>query len=67
MLSGEHILIQDQNCQRFEAVLKSSGHDSLISVPENHVAVLQASASRFKILQAFPKEKALDLILQNTT
>jgi len=50
MRSGECFLIQDQNGQRFEAVLKSSGHDSLIFVPENPVAVLQASASRHEIL-----------------
>ena len=67
MLSGECFLIQDQNGQRFEAVLKSSGHDSLIFVPENPVAILQASGSRLEILQALPKKKALDLILQNTT
>ena len=67
MISGERLLIQDQNGQRFETVLKSSGHDSLNFVPENPVAVLQASASRFEILQALPKEKALNLILQNTT
>jgi hypothetical protein len=48
--SGDRFLIQDQNGQRFEAVLKSSGHDSLIFVPENPLAVLQASASRHEIL-----------------
>jgi 16S rRNA U1498 N3-methylase RsmE len=67
MLLGEHLLIQNQNGQLFVAVLKSSGHDSLNFVLENPVAVLQALASRFEILQALPKEKALNLILQNTT
>jgi len=67
MLLGEHLLIQNQNGQLFVAVLKSSGHDSLNFVPENPVAVLQASASRFEILQALPKEKTPNLILQNTT
>ena len=67
MRSGEHFLIQDQNGQRFDAVLKSSGRDSLSFVPENSVAVPQASALRLEILQALPKEKALDWILQKTT
>ena len=67
MRSGEYFLIQNQNGHRFEAVLKSSGHDSLIFVPENLVAVMQAYASRLEILQAMTKEKALDLILQNKT
>jgi hypothetical protein len=57
MLSGEHLLIKDQNGQRFEAVLKNSGHDSLIFVPESTVPVLQASASRFEILQASSKKR----------
>ena len=34
MRSGERFLIQDQNGHRFDAVLKSSGRDSLIFVPE---------------------------------
>lgn len=67
MRSGEHFLIQDQNGQRFDAVLKSSSRDSLSFVPENSVAVPQASALRLEILQALPKEKALDWILQKTT
>jgi 16S rRNA (uracil1498-N3)-methyltransferase len=67
MRSGERFLIQDQNGQRFEAVLKSSGRDSLSFVPDNLVAVPQASALRLEILQALPKEKSLDWILQKTT
>ena len=67
MISGERLLIQDQNGQSFETVLKSSGHDSLNFVSENTIAILQASSSLFEILQALPKEKALNLILQNTT
>ncbi|MEC7886940.1 MAG: RsmE family RNA methyltransferase [SAR324 cluster bacterium] len=67
MRSGEHFLIQDQNGQRFDAVLKSSSRDLLSFVPENSVAVPQASALRLEILQALPKEKALDWILQKTT
>jgi len=56
MRSGEHFLIQDQNGQRFDAVLKSSSRNSLSFVPENSVAVPQASALRLEILQALPKE-----------
>ena len=67
MRSGEHFLIQDQNGQRFDAVLKSSSRDSLSFVTENSVVVPQASALRLEILQALPKEKALDWILQKTT
>ena len=63
MLLGELLLIQDQNDQIFEVVLKSYGHDSTIFVPENPVAFLQASTSRFEIFHGLPKEKALDLIL----
>ncbi len=67
MRSGEHFLIQDQNGHRFDAVLKSSGRDSLSFVPEISMAVPQASALRLEILQALPKEKALHWILQKTT
>lgn len=67
MRSGERFLIQDQNGQRFDAVLKSSGRDSLSFVPEISVTVPQASELRLEILQALPKEKALDWILQKTT
>jgi hypothetical protein len=61
MLSGEHLLIQDQNSQLFETVLKSSGHDSLVFVPENPVSVLQASASRFKNFASPPQGKSTGL------
>ena len=67
MRSGEHFLIQDQNGQRFKAILKSTGRDSLSFVPEISVTVPQASMLRLEILQALPKEKALDWILQKTT
>ncbi|MFL2737259.1 MAG: RsmE family RNA methyltransferase [bacterium] len=67
MRSGERFLIQDQNGHRFDAVLKSSGRDSLSFVPEISVTVPQESALRLEILQALPKEKALDWILQKTT
>ena len=67
MRSGAHFLIQDQNGQRFEAVLKSSGRESLFFVPEKAVPVPQESALRLEILQALPKEKALYWIVQKTT
>lgn len=67
MRSGDRFLIQDQNGERFDAVLKSLDRNSLCFVPENSVAFPQASALRLEILQALPKEKALDWILQKTT
>jgi len=67
MRSGERFLIQDQNGQRFDALLTNFGRGTLRFVPENSVAVPQASALRLEILQALPKEKALDWILQKST
>jgi len=57
MRSGEHFLIQDQNAQRFDAVLKSSGRDSLSFVPESSVAVPQASVYVLKYYKPCPRKR----------
>jgi len=67
MRSGDHFLIQDQKGQRFDAVLASFDRSSLSFVPEYSVAVPAPSELRLEILQALPKEKALDWILQKST
>ena len=67
MRSGDHFLIQDQKGQRFDAVLASFDRSSLSFVPEHSVAVPAPSGLRLEILQALPKEKALDWILQKST
>jgi 16S rRNA U1498 N3-methylase RsmE len=46
MRSGERFLIQDQNGQRFDALLTNFGRGTLRFVPENSVAVPQASTLR---------------------
>ena len=67
MRSGDSFLVQDQQGQRFEAILKSLDHNSLQFTPQKPVAIPPASSLRIEILQALPKQKALDFILQKTT
>ena len=64
---GDSFLVQDQQGQRFEAILKSFDRNSLIFTPQKPVAIPPASSLRIEILQALPKQKALDFILQKTT
>ena len=64
---GDRFLVQDQQGQRFEAILKSFDRNSLLFTPQKPVAIPPASSLRIEILQALPKQKALDLILQKTT
>ena len=64
---GDSFLIQDQQGQRFKAILKSFDHNSLLFTPQKPVAIPPASSLCIEILQAFPKQKALDFILQKTT
>ena len=64
---GDSFLVQDQQGQRFEAILKSFDHNSLLFTPQKPVAIPPASSLRVEILQALPKQKALDFILQKTT
>ena len=64
---GDSFLIQDQEGQRFEAILKSFDRNSLIFTPHKPTAIPPPSSLRIEILQALPKQKALDFILQKTT
>ena len=64
---GDSFLVQDQQGRRFEAVLKSFDRNSLLFTPQKPVAIPPASSLRIEILQALPKQKALDFILQKTT
>ena len=64
---GDSFLVQDQQGQRFEAILKSFDRNSLLFTPQKPVAIPPASSLRIEILQALPKQKALDFILQKTT
>ena len=64
---GDNFLIQDQQGNRFEAILKSFDRNSLLFTPQKHVAIPPASSLSIEILQALPKQKALDFILQKTT
>jgi len=64
---GDYFLIQDEQGRRFEVVLQNLSRNSLKFVPEKTVAVPPQSPLRLEILQALPKEKALDFILQKTT
>ena len=64
---GENFLVQDQQGQRFEAILKSFDRNSILFIPQKPVAIPPASSLRIEILQALPKQKALDFILQKTT
>jgi len=67
MRPGDSFLVQDQQGHRFEAILKSFDHDSLLFTPQKPVAIPPASSLQIEILQALPKQKALDLILQKST
>ena len=64
---GDYFLIQDEKGRRFEVLLKNFSRNSLEFVPEKNVAVPPPSPLQLEILQALPKEKALDFILQKTT
>ena len=64
---GDSFLVQDQQGRRFEAILKSFDRNSLLFTPQKPVAIPPASSLRIEILQALPKQKALDFILQKTT
>ena len=64
---GDSFLIQDQQGNRFEAILKSIDRNSLLFFLHKTVAIPPNSSLRIEILQALPKQKALDFILQKTT
>ena len=64
---GESFFVQDQKGQRFEAILKSFDRNSILFIPQKPVTIPPASSLRIEILQALPKQKALDFILQKTT
>tara|TARA_B100000945_G_scaffold269833_1_gene230919 strand:- start:2855 stop:3598 length:744 start_codon:yes stop_codon:yes gene_type:complete len=64
---GDSFLIQDTKGQRFNAILKRFDSKSLLFTPNKPVAIPPASSLRLEILQAIPKQKALDFILQKTT
>ena len=64
---GDCFLIQDQKGQRFDALLKSFDRNALIFVPQKSAAIPAPSSLRLEILQALPKQKAMDFILQKTT
>jgi len=64
---GDSFLVQDKQGQRFEAILKSFDRNSLLFTPQKPVVISPASSLRIEILQALPKQKALDFILQKTT
>ena len=64
---GYSFLVQDQQGKRFEAILNSFDRNSLLFTPQKPVAIPPASSLRIEILQALPKQKALDFILQKTT
>jgi len=64
---GDSFLIQDQQGQQFEAILKSFDHNSLLFTTQKPIVIPPASPLCIEILQALPKQKALDFILQKTT
>jgi len=64
---GDSFLVQDQQGQRFEAILKSFERNSLLFTPHKPVAIPPTSSLRIEVVQALPKQKALDFILQKTT
>jgi len=64
---GDSFLVQDQQGQRFEAILKSFDRNSLLFTPQKPVPIPPVSSLRIEVLQALPKQKALDFILQKTT
>ena len=61
--TGDFFLIQDKKGLRFEVLLKKLSRNSLEFVPEKNIAVPPPSPLRLEILQALPKEKALNFIL----
>ena len=67
MRTGDYFLVQDEKGQRFEVLLKNLSRNSLAFVPGKNVAVPPPSPLKLEILQALPKDKALDFILQKTT
>ena len=64
---GDSFMVQDQEGKRFEAILESFDQESLLFTPQKPVAIPPTSLLRIEILQALPKQKALDFILQKTT
>jgi len=67
MRPGDSFLVQDKQGQRFEAILKSFDRNRLLFTLQKPVAIPPDSSLRIEILQALPKQKALDFILQKTT
>jgi len=65
--TGDFALIQDEKGQRFEVLLKDFSRNSVKFVPREKISVPPPSPLRLEIVQALPKEKALDFILQKTT
>ena len=65
--TGDNFLIQDKQGQRFEAILKSFDRKGILFTPQKQVAIPPTSSLRIEILQALPKQKSLDFILQKTT
>ena len=51
---GDSFLVQDQQGQRFEAILKSFDSKSLLFTPQKPVAITPASSLRIEILQGLP-------------
>ena len=64
---GDSFLVQDQQGQRYEAILKSFDRNSLRFTPQKPVTIPPTSTLRIEILQTLPKQKSLDFILQKTT
>ena len=64
---GDIFQIQDKKGRRFEVVLQNITRNSLEFVPKKNIAVPPPSPLRLEIIQALPKVKALDFILQKTT
>ena len=64
---GDLFLVQDREGRRFEAILKSFDRNSVLFIPQKYVKIPPDSSLRIEILQALPKQKALDFILQKTT
>ena len=64
---GDSFLVQDQQGKRFEAILNSFDRNSLLFTPQKSVEIPPVSSLRIEILQALPKQKPLDFILQKTT
>jgi len=64
---GDSFLIQDREGRRFESILKVFKGKSLIFIPLKTVEAPPPSSLQIEILQALPKQKALEFILQKTT